>query len=136
MWGRQSYRWNREDFLANEKEGIATPWPIGYDDMAPWYEHVERHAGLSGLEDMDVLPDSVYLHAMELNCVEKTAAERIRKSFDEKRRLIIGRTANIAVPHKGRTDASTATNVGWAVLMAAISVPNLLPFRRPWLPGI
>ncbi|MGB1570858.1 MAG: GMC oxidoreductase, partial [Schleiferiaceae bacterium] len=104
MWGRQSYRWNREDFLANEKEGIATPWPIGYDDMAPWYEHVERHAGLSGShEDMDVLPDSVYLHAMDLNCVEKTAAERIRKSFDDKRRLIIGRTSNIAVPHKGRT---------------------------------
>ena len=104
MWGRQSYRWNREDFLANAKEGIGTPWPIGYEDLAPWYEHVERFAGLSGShEDMDVLPDSVYLHAMELNCVEKTAAERIRKAFDEKRRLIIGRTSNIAVPHKGRT---------------------------------
>ena len=96
---RQSYRWNREDFLANAKEGIGTPWPIGYEDLAPWYEHVERFAGLSGShEDMDVLPDSVYLHAMELNCVEKTAAERIRKAFDEKRRLIIGRTSNIAVP--------------------------------------
>ena len=104
MWGRQSYRWNREDFLANAKEGIGTPWPICYEDLAPWYEHVERFAGLSGShEDMDVLPDSVYLHAMELNCVEKTAAERIRKAFDEKRRLIIGRTSNIAVPHKGRT---------------------------------
>jgi len=103
MWGRQSYRWNREDFLANAKEGVGTPWPIGYDDLAPWYEHVERHAGLSGShEDMDVLPDSVYLHAMELNCVEQTAADRIRKAFDEKRRLIIGRTSNIAVPHKGR----------------------------------
>ena len=83
MWGRQSYRWNREDFLANEKEGIATPWPIGYDDMAPWYTHVEKFAGLSGShEDMDVLPDSVYLHSMDLNCVEQTAADRIRKAFD------------------------------------------------------
>jgi choline dehydrogenase-like flavoprotein len=52
---------------------------------------------------MDGLPDSVSLHAMDLNCVEKTAAERIRKEFDEKRRLIIGRTSNIAVPHKGHT---------------------------------
>ena len=34
MWGRQSYRWNREDFLANAKEGIGTPWPIG-EDLAP-----------------------------------------------------------------------------------------------------
>ena len=104
MWGRQSYRWNREDFLANEKEGIATPWPIGYDDLEPWYTHVEKFAGLSGShEDLDVLPDSVYLHAMDLNCVEQTAADRIRKAFDEKRRLIIGRTSNIAVPHHGRT---------------------------------
>jgi choline dehydrogenase-like flavoprotein len=104
MWGRQSYRWNREDFLANEKDGIATPWPIGYDDMEPWYTYVEKHAGLSGsAEGLDVLPDSHFLHAMELNCVEKTAAERIKKHYDGKRRLIIGRTATIAVPHKGRT---------------------------------
>ena len=90
MWGRQSYRWNREDFLANEKEGVGTPWPIGYDDLASWYEHVERHAGLSGsLEDMDAL-DSVYLHAMELNCVEQTAADRIRKAFDESVALLSG----------------------------------------------
>ena len=103
MWGRQSYRWNREDFLANEKEGIATPWPIGYDDMEPWYSYVEKHAGLSGsVENLDVLPDSHYLHAMELNCVEKTAAERIKKEFGGKRHLFIGRTSNIAVPHKGR----------------------------------
>jgi choline dehydrogenase-like flavoprotein len=68
-----------------KKKGIATPWPIGYDDMAPWYTHVEKFAGLSGShEDMDVLPDSVYLHAMDLNCVEQTAADRIRKAFDEK----------------------------------------------------
>ena len=77
MWGRQSYRWNREDFLANEKEGVGTPWSA--TTTCSWYEHVERHAGLSGShEDMDVLPDSVYLHAMELNWVEQTAADRIR----------------------------------------------------------
>lgn len=103
MWGRQSYRWNREDFLANEKEGVGTPWPIGYDDLAPWYEKVEKFVGLSGShEDLDVLPDSVYLHAMELNCVEETAAAKLREHYKEQRRLIIGRTSNIAVPHKGR----------------------------------
>mgnify|MGYP000432586028 CR=1 FL=1 len=103
MWGRQSYRWNREDFLANEKDGIATPWPIGYDDLEPWYSYVEKFAGLSGsTEGLDVLPDSHYLHAMELNCVEQTAAGRIKEAFGGKRHLFIGRTSNIAVPHKGR----------------------------------
>src|SRR5580704_8098863 len=47
-WGRQSYRWSDYDFEANAKEGIAVDWPIRYSDLAPWYDHVERHAGISG----------------------------------------------------------------------------------------
>ena len=35
-WGRQSYRWNKWDFEANAKEGIAIDWPIRYDELAPW----------------------------------------------------------------------------------------------------
>ena len=30
MWGRQSYRLSKMDFEANEKDGIAIPWPITY----------------------------------------------------------------------------------------------------------
>ena len=44
-WGRQSYRWSDFDFEANAKEGIAVDWPIRYADLAPWYDHVERHRG-------------------------------------------------------------------------------------------
>ncbi|HKC36143.1 MAG TPA: FAD-binding protein, partial [Chitinophagaceae bacterium] len=44
MWGRQSYRWSEIDFKANEKDGIATPWPIGYKDIEPWYTHAEKFA--------------------------------------------------------------------------------------------
>jgi choline dehydrogenase-like flavoprotein len=47
-WGRQSYRLSDWDFEANAKEGIAVDWPIRYADLAPWYDHVERHAGISG----------------------------------------------------------------------------------------
>ena len=45
-WGRQSYRLSDLDFEANAKEGIAVDWPIRYADLAPWYDHVERHAGI------------------------------------------------------------------------------------------
>ena len=48
MWGRQSYRQSDLDFEANAKEGIAIDWPIRYADIAPWYDHVERHAGIAG----------------------------------------------------------------------------------------
>ena len=46
-WGRQSYRWSDFDFEANAKEGVAVDWPIRYEDLAPWYDHVEKHAGRS-----------------------------------------------------------------------------------------
>jgi choline dehydrogenase-like flavoprotein len=47
-WGRQSYRFNKDDFEANAKEGIGIDWPIRYDDLAPWYTYVEKFVGVSG----------------------------------------------------------------------------------------
>lgn len=99
LWGRQSYRLNEQDFLANAKEGIAVDWPIRYADLAPWYDYVEGFAGISGNRDgLDVLPDGNYLPAMELNIVEKDIAARIKKTFGGSRHLICGRTANITEP--------------------------------------
>jgi len=51
MWGRQSYRWSDFDFEANVRDGIATDWPIRYADISPWYDYVERHAGISGSQE-------------------------------------------------------------------------------------
>ena len=50
-WGRQSYRWSDFDFEANVREGVAVDWPIRYEELAPWYDHVEKHAGISGSRD-------------------------------------------------------------------------------------
>jgi choline dehydrogenase-like flavoprotein len=106
LWGRQSYRLNTEDFMANGKEGIAVDWPIRYEDVAPWYDYVERFAGISGNRDgLDVLPDGEFQPAMLLNCVEKDVSARITKAFKGSRHLISGRTANMteAKPEEGRT---------------------------------
>ncbi|RVT47108.1 GMC family oxidoreductase [Rheinheimera sediminis] len=107
LWGRQSYRLNEQDFLANAKEGIAVDWPIRYADLAPWYDYVEGFAGISGSRDgLDVLPDGNYLPAIELNIVEKDIAARIKKTFSGSRHLICGRTANIteAKPEQNRVN--------------------------------
>ena len=105
MWGRQSYRWNRFDYEANLKEGVGVDWPIRYEDMAPWYDHVESFAGISGsLEGLEQLPDGKFLPPMELNVVEKAVAARIRAHYADSRRLIIGRVANLTEPHNGRAD--------------------------------
>ena len=103
MWGRQSYRWSDFDFEANAKDGIAVDWPIRYKDIAPWYDYAERFAGISGSkEGLAELPDGEFLPAMEMNCVEKDVAARIKEKL--KRHMIIGRVANITVPLQARTN--------------------------------
>jgi choline dehydrogenase-like flavoprotein len=103
LWGRQSYRLSDLDFEANAKDGIAIDWPIRYKEMAPWYDYVEKFAGISGsAEGLPHLPDGHFLPPMELNVVEKDVAARIKKQYKD-RHMIIGRVANLTSPLQART---------------------------------
>lgn len=102
LWGRQSYRLSDVDFEANAKDGIAIDWPIRYRDIAPWYDYVEKFAGISGSrEGIPHLPDGEFLPPMDLNVVEKDVAARIKEKM--KRHMIIGRVANLTAAIPGRT---------------------------------
>jgi choline dehydrogenase-like flavoprotein len=143
LWGRQSYRWSDFDFEANAKDGIAVDWPIRYKDIEPWYTYVEKFAGISGSKDgLPQLPDGHFLPAMEMNVVEKDVAARIKKNFQGKRDMIIGRTANITEPIQERTNCQYR-NKCWlgcpfggyfstqsSTLPAAMKTGNLTV--RPW----
>jgi choline dehydrogenase-like flavoprotein len=97
MWARQSYRFSPMDFEANAKEGVGIPWPVTYDEIAPWYDKAEIFAGISGsIERLPQLPDGKFLPPFDLNCVEVD----FKKRLDEKlgRKLIIGRCANLTAP--------------------------------------
>jgi len=103
IWGRQSYRWSDFDFEANAREGIAVDWPIRYQDLAPWYSHVERHAGISGsIEGLEQLPDGQFQPAMPMNCAEELMTGRLKQKYGGTRRMIIGRTANATEALPGR----------------------------------
>ena len=102
LWGRQSYRWSDLDFEANARDGLGVDWPIRYKDIAPWYDYVERFAGISGSRDgLPQLPDGQFLPPMAMNCLEVQVKERIAKAFGG-RAMIIGRVANLTQPHNGR----------------------------------
>jgi choline dehydrogenase-like flavoprotein len=104
MWGRCSFRLSDFDFEANAKDGIAIDWPIRYAEIAPWYSHVERFAGIAGSrENLPQLPDGEFQPAMPLNCAEELVAGRLAKLYDGKRRLISSRTANLTQALPGRT---------------------------------
>ena len=109
MWGRQSYRWNERDFMANLEDGHGVDWPIRYKDLAPWYSYVENFIGVSGTKDgLDVLPDGDYQPGMEMNCVEKEFKARTAKKFGG-RAVTIGRTAHLTAPTKIQTDLGRAS---------------------------
>jgi choline dehydrogenase-like flavoprotein len=103
MWGRQSYRHGDIDFTANAREGVGTDWPIRYAEIAPWYDHVERHAGIAGTRNgLEVLPDGQFQPPIPLNCVEEDAARKIAARFGGARHLIHSRVANatLKLPHR------------------------------------
>lgn len=101
MWGRHSYRWSDLDFEANLREGIAVDWPIRYRDLAPWYDYVEKFAGISGqAEGLPQLPDGEFLPPIGLNCLENYLRQSMAEKFD--RVLTPGRVANLTRPHMGR----------------------------------
>lgn len=41
-------RFHREDFRTHSTEGVGADWPIGYEELRPHYERVEREFGLAG----------------------------------------------------------------------------------------
>jgi choline dehydrogenase-like flavoprotein len=92
------------DFEANAKDGLAVDWPVRYEEIAPWYDHVELFAGINGKkEGLPQLPDGQFLPPMEMNCVEKEVKKRIEAKFKD-RIMTIGRSANLTQPHNGRAN--------------------------------
>jgi choline dehydrogenase-like flavoprotein len=98
MWGRQSYRLAPMDFEANAKDGHGCDWPIRYDDLAPWYDHVEKFIGVSGDRDgLEQLPDGPHLlPGFAMNDAEKMFKAAVEAKFPT-RKVIMGRTANLSV---------------------------------------
>lgn len=117
MWGRACQRWSRHEFEAPERDGYGIGWPIGYDDIAPWYSHVEKFIGVCGTRDgLESMPDGEFLPPFEFNCVEKAYGERIRKRYGD-RYVVHGRWAHLTEPQpihlqQGR-GACMSRNVCW-----------------------
>jgi choline dehydrogenase-like flavoprotein len=102
LWGRQTYRFSEQDFNANSVDGTSIPWPVEYQDIAPWYSYVEKFIGVSGeAEGLAELPDSEFLPPMEYYALEKTIKGRLKKKLPEIT-LTMGRAAILTQNHNGR----------------------------------
>ena len=53
VWGMQAWRFHPDDFRMASRYGVPAgsslaDWPIGYDDLAPYYERAEWEIGVAG----------------------------------------------------------------------------------------
>jgi choline dehydrogenase-like flavoprotein len=100
LWARQTQRWSKFDFAGPGRDGFAVEWPVSYEELAPWYSHVEHFAGISGnFDGLDTLPDGDFLPAWEMNCVESAMTEKINAHYKD-RHVVQGRCAHLTKPRE------------------------------------
>ena len=101
IWGRACLRFSDIDFKAGSHDGGGVDWPIGYADIAPYYDLVEDYVGVSGMEEgLAQLPDGRFLPPMGLTCAETTVRNRLKSTFGYT--VTQGRTANLTRALNGR----------------------------------
>ena len=101
VWGRQSYRLSEQDLKGKSFDGYGDDWPIGYTDLATYYDIVEDYVGISGQpEGVAELPDGKFLPPMAMSCAETQLRTRVKNKLGYT--VTIGRTANLSKPINGR----------------------------------
>jgi choline dehydrogenase-like flavoprotein len=61
-WGRISLRFGPKDFKRKSIDGLGDDWPIGYNDVKPYYDRVDKLIGVFGTnEGLENDPDGIFL---------------------------------------------------------------------------
>ncbi len=79
-WGRISLRFGPDDFNGKSRDGLGDDWPITYDDVAPYYDRVDRLIGVFGShEGMHNHPDGIFLPPPRPRCYELLVQQASRR---------------------------------------------------------
>ena len=61
-WGRISLRFGPKDFKKKDVDGLGDNWPIGYEDVKPYYDRIDKMLGVFGTnEGLPNDPDGFFL---------------------------------------------------------------------------
>jgi choline dehydrogenase-like flavoprotein len=102
VWGRVCLRFSDWDFGAASRDGYGEDWPLGYADLAPYYDLVEEYVGITGMaEGLEEVPDGRFHPPMALTCQETLFRNRVRQVLG--RTVTLARSANLTRPQNGRT---------------------------------
>jgi choline dehydrogenase-like flavoprotein len=99
-WGRISLRFGPDDFRSRSIDGLGSDWPITYDELAPYYDRLDRLVGIFGSnEGLRNHPDGVFLPPPRPRCYELMVQQASRRL---KITCIPARLSIITRPHNGR----------------------------------
>ena len=119
-WGRISLRFGPDDFRGKSKDGLGDDWPIGYDDVKPWYDAVDRLVGIFGsTEGLPNEPDGIFQPPPKPRCYElliKKSADRMGITCIPSRLSIITRPTNGRPPchYCGQCSRGCAVNANFS----------------------
>jgi choline dehydrogenase-like flavoprotein len=126
-WGRISLRFGPDDFRRKSLDGLGDDWPIGYDDLKPYYDRVDQLVGIFGsVENLPNHPDGHFHPAPRPRCYElyvKRACDRLGIWCIPARLSVITRPLGNRAPchYCGQCNRGCMTNSNF-------SSPNVLIF--------
>lgn len=108
-WKGACYRLSDATFKAATRDGFGVDWPIGYEDLKPYYDSVEAFLGVSGSsEGIAEIPDGIFSP-----CVLSEGERRLKEVVEQRwpdRRVIPNRVARRAA-HASLNEALAVRSV-------------------------
>ena len=100
-WGQTALRFGAIDFKPYDFDGQGVNWPISYDEIAPYYDKVDKLIGVTGsIEGLTNNPDSSYFLTppkfRAIDHIFRRAGHKIGVSVIAKRSAILTET----LPHR------------------------------------
>src|SRR2546425_1942131 len=139
-WGRISLRFGPDDFRRNGLDGLGHDWPIGYDDVKPYYDKVDRLIGVFGSkEGLPNEPDGIFLPPGRPGCYEllvKQACDRLHVTCIPARLSILTRPLNgrAACHYCGQCNRGCRTNSNFSstnvLVLPAVATGRLTLITR------
>jgi choline dehydrogenase-like flavoprotein len=97
-WGRISLRFGPYDFKPRSHDGLGDDWPISYEELAPYYDELDRLVGIFGTrEGLPNEPDGIFQPPPRPRCYElmvKRACDRLGITCIPARLSILTRPLN------------------------------------------
>ncbi|HWQ35907.1 MAG TPA: GMC family oxidoreductase [Blastocatellia bacterium] len=78
-WNAACFRFAPDDFRERSLHGFEEDWPLTYEELAPYYDYVEREMHVFGTrENLPLLPDGNFVaESPRLRCSEYIAQKRL-----------------------------------------------------------